>query len=159
MWQAERAGVKFGKDNHFFSPFWSSEPYLITIGDRCQITKGVKIFTHGGSHVLRSEIPDFDCFGKVCIGDDVYIGNNVLIMPGVHIGSNVLIAAGSVVCHSVPNNVVIGGNPARILSTIDEYKQKNLPYNTGTKFFSGKKKKLFLLSLPEDKFIQKKFLK
>lgn len=46
--QALKAGIKMGKDNQFLSIFWSSEPYLIEIGDNCQITAGVKIFTHGG---------------------------------------------------------------------------------------------------------------
>lgn len=46
--QALKAGIKMGKDNQFLSNFWSSEPYLIEIGDNCQITAGVKFFTHGG---------------------------------------------------------------------------------------------------------------
>lgn len=46
--QAQKAGVKIGENNQFFSVFWSSEPYLIEIGDNCQFTLGVKILTHGG---------------------------------------------------------------------------------------------------------------
>ena len=46
--QARKAGVRMGNDNQFLSNFWSSEPYLIEIGDKCQITAGVKFFTHGG---------------------------------------------------------------------------------------------------------------
>ena len=46
--QAELAGCTIGKNNFIASRFWSSEPYLITIGNNCQITAGVKIFTHGG---------------------------------------------------------------------------------------------------------------
>lgn len=46
--QALKAGVRMGNDNQFLSNFWSSEPYLIEIGDNCQITAGVKFFTHGG---------------------------------------------------------------------------------------------------------------
>ena len=109
--RARRAGVILGNNNEIHSPFWEpAEPYLITIGNNCQITKDVKIFSHGGSNVARIFSSKFDVFGKVNIGDNVYIGNNSLIMPGVTIGSNVLVAAGSVVTHSVPNNVVIGGN-------------------------------------------------
>lgn len=156
MWQAKRVGLNFGENNQFFSVFWGSEPYLITIGDRCQITADVKIFTHGGGHSLRHKIPNFDCFGKVVIGNDVYIGNNSLIMPGVIIGNNVIVAAGSVVCKSVPDGVVVGGNPARILSTIQQYENKNIPYNTNSKHLSFNDKKQLLLSLPETKFIKKK---
>ena len=46
--QARRAGVTMGSGNEIMSRFWSSEPYLIEIGDNCQITNGVKFFTHGG---------------------------------------------------------------------------------------------------------------
>ena len=52
----------------------------------------------GGAKVARYKYPKFDVFGKVKIGNNVYIGNNALIMPGVSIGNNVLVAAGSVVC-------------------------------------------------------------
>lgn len=157
--QAKNAGVKIGVNNLFYSRFWcASEPYLISIGDNCQITVGVKIFTHGGCHVARKKIPGFDCFGKVVIGNNVYIGNNVLIMPGVTIGDNVLIAAGAVVCHSIPDNVVVGGNPAKILSTLDKFIEKNIPYNINSKSLSISKKRELLLSLPDDKFIKKKDL-
>ena len=114
-----------GNNNEIMSRFWSSEPYLIEIGNDCQITAGVKIFTHGGAKVARIIEPRFDVFGKVKIGDNVYIGNNALIMPGVTLGSNILVAAGSVVTKSFMDNVVIGGNPAHVLSSIEEYYAKN----------------------------------
>ncbi len=157
--KAELAGVKVGHGNEFHSRFWSAaEPYLITIGDNCQITKDVKIFTHGGAKVVRYKSPRFDCFGKVRIGNNVYIGNNALIMPGVTIGDNVLVAAGSVVCNSLPDGVVAGGNPAKIICTVEEYYIKNLPFNTDTKGLDAEAKKRILLSLPEEKFIHKKSL-
>lgn len=53
---AREAGVNIGKDNFIGSYFWSSEPYLITIGSHCQITAGVHIFTHGGGVMLRDMI-------------------------------------------------------------------------------------------------------
>ena len=151
---AEKAGVVFGENNSFASCFWSSaEPYLIKIGSNCQITADVKIFTHGGSKVARTIYPKFDCFGKVEIGDNVYIGNNSLIMPGVTIGSDVLIAAGSVVCHSVPSGVVVGGNPARIICRVEEYIERNKPYNLDTKGLSRREKKKVIMSVGEDMFI------
>lgn len=157
--QAKLSGVILGRNNFICDRFWSSaEPYLITIGSNCQITKGVKIFTHGGGGAIRNEIPHFDCFGKVVIGNFVYIGNNSLIMPGVIINDNVLVAAGSVVCKSVPANVVIGGNPAKIICTIEEYKKKNLKYNTNTKGITFQKKKEYLLSAPDEIFIKKTYM-
>ena len=153
--QARKAGVIIGKGNQFLSNFWSSEPYLVEIGDYCQNTAGVKIFTHGGAKVARVKDPNFDCFGKVKIGSNVYIGTNSLIMPGVTVGDNVLIAAGSVVTHSVPDNVVIGGNPAHIICTFDDYYQNNQKYNVGTKWLSPTEKRSVLLNLDEEKFIRK----
>ena len=109
------------------------------------------MFTHGGGIVARLLYPNFDVFGCVTIGNHVYIGTNALIMPGVTIGDNALVAAGSVVTKSVPAGVVVGGNPAKILCTIDEYIEHNLNYNTNSKGMSRSEKKQMLLNL-EDKF-------
>ena len=76
---------------------WSSEPYLIFIGDNCAVTNGVKFYTHGGGRIFRNDIPDYDCFGKIIIGNNVYIGAGSKIMAGVVVEDNVLVAAGSVV--------------------------------------------------------------
>ena len=156
--QAKIAGVKMGKTNLIYAHFWGSEPYLITIGNHCQITEGVEIFTHGGGHVLRKNDPDFDMFGKVCLGDWVYIGNNAMIMPGVIIGDNVLVAAGSVVTKSVPSGTVVGGNPAKIICTIKEFYDKNQSFNVKCKGYSEKEKKAYLESLENKYFIQKPFM-
>ena len=153
--QAKDAGVKMGKDNFIASHFWSSEPYLISVGSHCDITVGVKLFTHGGSRVLRNKYPKFDSFGKVTIGDYVYLGNNVLVMPGVEIGNHVLVAAGSVVTKSIPSNCVVAGNPAKYICSIQEYEEKNIKYNTNTKGMDDVAKKELLLSLGEEKFIKK----
>lgn len=151
---AKYLGVTIGGDNLIGKNHWSSEPYLITIGNHCQLTD-CKIFTHGGAQVIRDTHPDFDCFGKVTIGDYVYIGSNSLILPGVTIGDNVLIAAGSVVTKSIPSKVVVAGNPAKIICTIDEYYNKNKVYNVKTKGLSEKTKRLKLQSLKENNFIAK----
>lgn len=151
---ARYIGVNIGTDNLVDKDCWSSEPYLITIGSHCQLV-GCKIFTHGGANCIRSEYPDFDCFGKVVIGDWGYIGTNSLIMPGVTIGNNVLIAAGSVVTKSVPDRVVVAGNPARIICTIDEYYERNEKYDLASKSLDAKKKKWLLCNTPDRKFIKK----
>lgn len=152
---ARYQGVKLGNNVILSNVSFSSEPYLISIGNDVRITSGTKIFTHGGARVLRKKHPNMDFFGKVQIKNNVYIGNNCLIMPGVTIGSNVIVAAGSVVTKSVPDNVVVGGNPARILSSIDDFEQRMLSKNVATKGKSAEDKKKYLLSLPESSFIIK----
>ena len=154
--QAKKAGVKMGGGNFIVSRFWEpSEPYLIEVGENCQITAGVKFYTHGGAGAVRRWYPNFDTFGKIKIGSFVYIGNNVMVMPGVTIGDNVLIAAGSVVTKSIPDNCVVGGNPARFICSIEDYIERNKSYNTESKGLNPMEKKRFLLSLSEDRFVRK----
>nr|WP_324248840.1 DapH/DapD/GlmU-related protein [Streptococcus macedonicus] len=55
----------------------------------------------------------------VTIGNDVWIGGNVTILPGVTIGNNVVVAAGAVVTKDIPDNCVVAGVPAKMIKTID----------------------------------------
>ena len=135
---------------------WSIYPeaYLIELGDYVQITSGVHLFTHGGGWVMRRKYPNYDSFGKVIIGNNVYIGNNALVMPGITIGDNVVVAAGSIVTKNVPSNVVIAGNPAKIIKTYDDFVKKNISFNMDCKNLSNKEKKDFLISASDDRFIK-----
>lgn len=100
----------------------------ITIGDRTLIAPDVKIYC--GEHNI-----DFSKrFGtredgsrylitttrSVKIGSDCWIGGNVTILPGVTIGDNVIVAAGAVVTKDIPDNVIAGGVPAKILKKTEE---------------------------------------
>ena len=153
---ARKLGVHVGSGTWISSSVsFSSEPYLIQIGDHVQVTDGVHFYTHGGGHVLRSRIPGFDCFGKIVVESFSYIGSNSLIMPGVTIGEGSLVAAGSVVTKSVPPHSVVGGNPARFICTTGEFAEKNMRFNVKTKGLSYDQKKSLLLTLPEEKFIKK----
>lgn len=109
----------------------------------------------GGGNVVRHKYPDFDCFGKVVIGDYVYIGTNALIMPGVTIGNNVLVAAGSVVTKSIPSGMVVAGNPAKKICTIAEYYERNKAFDLHTKALSNSAKKIVLLATNEEMFLKK----
>ncbi len=156
---AKHIGVKFGKNCLIATKNWSSEPYLIEIGDNVQVTHNVSIHTHGGSHVARKMIPNFDMFGKVIVKDGAYIGAYSQIMPGVTIGEGALVAAGSIVTKSVPAGVVVAGNPAKYVCTVEEYIERNKKYNAGTKGLSYDAKKKALLSMDENKFIKKGYIK
>lgn len=152
---ARSLGVKIGKNCNIQKVSFGSEPYLIEIGDHVQITDGTKIFTHGGGWIFRNEYPKLDYFGKVTIKDNVYIGNNCLIMPGVTIENNVIVAAGSVVTKSIPNNSIVGGNPARIIGEVESYLEKIKKYNVNSKGMSFEQKKNYLLSLKNNNFFKK----
>lgn len=153
--QARHLGVTIGENCLIATRRWSSEPYLITIGNNVQITEDVWFHTHGGGNTIRFEVPDYDSFGKITIQDWAYIGSGSHILPGVTIGEGALVAAGSIVTKSVPPHTVVGGNPARVICTVEEYKKKNLKYNTKTYGMSAEEKKKVLFSLPEDMFIRK----
>lgn len=117
-------GVKFGNNVRVLHyPRFGSEPFLIEIGNNVTITRGVSFVNHdGGCAVFRDEYPSLNRYGKIKIGSNVFIGINSILMPGVTVGDNVVIAAGSIITKDVPNNVVVGGIPAKIIKTIDEYK-------------------------------------
>lgn len=54
-----------------------------------------------------------------CIGNNCWIGSNVIILDGVQIGNNVIVAAGAIVTKDVPNNVIVGGIPAKIIKRLE----------------------------------------
>lgn len=159
FWSSEKyarhLGVKIGKNCKISTIHFGSEPYLIEIGNKVQITQNVRFYNHGAAWVLREKDPSFDFFGKIAVGNNVYIGNSVIILPGVSIGNNVVIAAGSVVTKSFGDNFVIGGNPAKILASVDDFFLKYSPYNVKSKNMNYDEKRQFLESLDDDKFIKK----
>lgn len=89
----------------------------VKIGDNCMIGPSVNIYTAG--HNIEPKDRNKTGYGiKVTIGDNVWIGGNSTILPGVTIGDNSVIAAGSVVTSNVPKNVIVAGNPAKVLKKI-----------------------------------------
>lgn len=152
---ARHIGVKIGENNFIATKNFGTEPYLITIGNNCQITDNVYFHTHGGAHVARKIYPNFDVFGKIEVEDWVYIGSGSHIMPGVTIGNGSLVASGSIVTKSIPANEVWGGVPAHKICDVTEYIKRNKQFNHDSKQLSPLEKKRLLLSLPNDSFIKK----
>ena len=104
---------------------WGSEPWIITLGDNVHITDGTKFITHdGGTLLYRHIVPDLEITKPIVVGNGVYFGNNVIVMPGVTIGDNVVIGAGAVVTKDIPSNSVAVGVPAKVIKTADEYLAK-----------------------------------
>ena len=103
-----------------------TRPFLVEIGDDVQITRGVTVLTHGYDwSVLKGVYGDvLGSAGRVKIGNNVFIGMNTMILKGVTIGNNVIIGAESLVNKDVPDNVVVAGNPARVICTVEQYHEK-----------------------------------
>lgn len=100
-------------------------PPMVTIGNNVMMGPDCHIFTafHGYD---RTDIPmreqGYSERKPVVIGDDVWIGIRVIIMPGVHIGKGTVIGAGAVVTKDVPDYAVVGGVPAKVLRYRNENK-------------------------------------
>jgi maltose O-acetyltransferase len=98
-----------------------AEHTSITIGQRVMIGTHVEVFDSDfhGMRVGDRNISRSDWAQPVVIENDVFLGSNVRILKGVTIGRGTVIASGSVVVKSIPPCVIAGGNPARVLKTID----------------------------------------
>ena len=125
---AKHLGVNLGKNVVFYAMkpgMFSTEPYLITIGDNCYITANCQFITHdGGVLILRKNVPDLELTYPIKIGNDVYIGLNTTILPGTTVGNRCIIGACSVLKGEYPDNSVIAGVPAKVIKTVDEYLEK-----------------------------------
>ncbi|EME8229397.1 chorismate mutase [Enterococcus faecium] len=92
----------------------------IEIGDNCMFAPNVQLYTatHPLHPVKRNS--GLEYAKPIKIGNNVWLGGGVIVTPGVTLGDNVVAGAGSVVTKSFPDNVVIAGNPARIIKTVEE---------------------------------------
>ena len=95
--------------------------WLIEIGDNVTMAPRVHILCHDAS---TKTFLNFTKIGRVTIGNNVFIGAESVVLPGVTIGSNVIIGANSTVTRDIPENSVAVGSPARVISTLDAYLEK-----------------------------------
>ena len=102
----------------------------LVIGKFCQIAAGVEFVMNGANHQMNAVstfpfytlegwemsppcVADMQLRGDTVIGNDVWIGQNAVILPGVHIGDGAIIGANSVVGRNIEPYTVVAGNPAR----------------------------------------------
>ncbi len=122
------------------APFWCDYGYNIEIGenffanhntvilDAAKVTFGDNVFIapncgfYTAGHPIDTERRNqgLEYAYPITVGDNVWIGGGVQVMPGVTIGSNVVIGGGSVVVHDIPDNSVAVGNPCRVIRAITE---------------------------------------
>lgn len=115
-------GTQISIGDHFFANydciFLDVAP--ITIGNQVMFGPRVCLYTAG--HPLDAATRNTGLeFGKpIAIGDDVWLGGNVVVLPGVTIGAGTVVAAGSVVRRDLPPHVLAAGNPCQVLRPITE---------------------------------------
>lgn len=103
-------------------------PFLLHIGDDVEITNKVSILCHDYSWCVTKKKYGIltGGVGPVWIGDNVFIGTGAIILKGTHVGNDSIVGAGSVVSGTFPDGVVIAGNPAKVICSIDDYHKKRL---------------------------------
>ncbi len=111
-------GKQISVGKRFFANFNFTvlDEACVTIGDDCFIGPNVSIYTacHSTNPVVRNSRNEWA--EPVTIGNNVWIGGSVTILPGVTIGDNVTIGAGSVVVSDIPSDTIAVGNPCKVIS-------------------------------------------
>ena len=119
-WCTFSSKISFGKNTHFNGAKFLGSGSVI-IGDNFHSAKGLLVLTENHNWYSSALPYDHTTVKKMTtIGDNVWIGGGVSIIPGVNIGKNSVIAAGSVVIRDIPENVVAAGNPCKVIRKITE---------------------------------------
>ncbi|MBE5749834.1 MAG: sugar O-acetyltransferase [Clostridiales bacterium] len=110
-------GINISVGENFFANYGCVilDVNRVTIGKNCMLAPNVKIFS--ATHPVRAEdrYNGVEYGFPITIGDNCWIGGGAIINPGVTLGNNVVVGSGSVVTKSFGDNVVIAGNPARVI--------------------------------------------
>lgn len=127
---ARKHGCAIGSETEFFGEkkLDLGAGAMIEIGDNCVITDRVRMVAHTSDKTILAErfgpdrSPSFGSIGRITVGDNVFVGENSMILPGVTIGDNCIIGSGSVVADDIPPNSVAAGNPCRVIMDLEEYR-------------------------------------
>jgi acetyltransferase-like isoleucine patch superfamily enzyme len=92
---------------------------LVTIGDRVLFGPNVSIYTATHETDIQSRRDNIEYAKPITIGNDCWIGGNVVVLPGVNIGKGCTIGSGSVVTKDIPDWSVAVGSPARVIKKVD----------------------------------------
>lgn len=108
------ANLEIGNETYISSNSTLIVTDSVTIGERCAISWDVQILDTDFHGFIQNGVRKVDT-KPIVIGDRVWIGSKVTILKGVTIGNGSVIGANSVVTKDVPDNTVVGGNPARFI--------------------------------------------
>jgi maltose O-acetyltransferase len=97
--------------------------WLISVGDDTTISAGVEVLAHDASTRFHT---GYTVIRRVTIGSRVYIGAGSIILPGVTVGDDAIVGAGSVVRSDVEPGTVVAGNPARTITTTEDYVERHV---------------------------------
>jgi maltose O-acetyltransferase len=92
----------------------------VTFGDNCFIGPNCSFYTANHPINVEQRNEGLESAHPITVGNNVWFGGNVVVLPGITIGNNSVIGAGSVVTKDIPDNVVAVGNPCRVIKTITE---------------------------------------
>jgi len=114
------SNITIGEDVYFNFNCVILDVMEVKIGSRSMFGPSVQIYTatHPINHIERATGLEFA--KPITIGEDVWVGGHAVICPGVTIGDRVVIAAGSVVTKDVHDDIIVGGNPCKIISHLSE---------------------------------------
>lgn len=146
----KRQGLKIGSEFRCMGGVnFGSEPYLIKFGNRVTISFDVVFVTHdGATWVYRdTEYSGVTKYAPISVGNNCFIGCRAIFLPGSGIGNNCIVAAGSVVTKKFPDGVLIGGVPAKEISTTASFIERAIEENQRVP--SGTRRKEVLLSMFE----------
>ncbi len=108
--------VSMGRGSHLgANTYVNANHGRLTIGDYVAIGPGVKIIVYSNHYEIGQRVTHSHVCEDICIGNNVFIGANVCILPGSRVEDNVVVAAGAVVRGVLKSDAIYGGAPARVL--------------------------------------------
>lgn len=120
----------YGKNIHIGENFFANYNLVIldvgkvTIGKNVMFAPNVSIYTAGHPIHPESRNSGYEYGIDITIGDNVWLGGNVTVLPGANIGNNVVVGAGTVVRGDIPDNYIVVGNPCKLIREITEEDRK-----------------------------------
>ena len=135
--ELRKKGMYLGKDVNLPMSTWIDMPhcFLISIGDKCGFGEGCAILAHDA---MPNEYIDATRIGKVKIHESCHFGMRTVILPGVEIGPRSIVGSNSVVINDIPPETVAGGNPAKVICSLEQYLNKQKKWIKEYPLFSYK---------------------